>query len=245
MKLRCFSLSLILILGCFLSHAQGLKEDILQTQKQELADLHEEEFGDIRDLISGREHQAIYHFTLGHPFWQQKAWFLGDLKTDLHYYEGLTMRYDVYRDLLLYLPDSISIDYMAVNQDQVEYFSLDNTHFFHLGIGDEKEAMDELEMEKGYYQLIYKGSLLMYLKNRKELKGKSGDAQNHSEFYDRLSRYLYLDGKFYLIKKRKHLLKALPKHKNEMKAYLRKNQVNIKKLSDAGFARLFSYYDSL
>lgn len=245
MKLRCFFLSLIYLFACFFTQAQGLKEEVLQVQKQEIADMYESEFGDIRDLISGREHQAIFHFTLGHPFWQQKAWFLGDLRTDLHYYSGLTMRYDVYRDLLLYLPDSISVDYMAVNQDQVEYFSLNGTHFFHLGIGEEKAAMDELEMEKGYYQLLYKGSLLMYLKNRKELKGKSGDPRNHSEFYDRLSRYLYLDGKFYLIKKRKHLLRALPKHKTEMKAYLRKNHINLKKLSDAGYARLFSYYDSL
>lgn len=239
---------LILFLGlCFYSHleAQQLAENLLLEQKALLNGQHESEFGEIRNLISGREHQAVYHFTLGHPFWQKKSWFLGDLQTDLHFYPNLTLRYDIYRDRLLYLPDSLSLNYLAVGQEQVVYFNIGGTVFYHLGLGEEKEALLANDMKSGYYELIYGGKVSMYAKNKKELKGKTGDSKHHSEFFERRYRYLYANNAFFLIKKRKDLLRALPKFQLEMKNYLRENRLNLKRIGDPKFIQILSYYDSL
>ncbi|MEM6800948.1 MAG: hypothetical protein AAF696_06060 [Bacteroidota bacterium] len=239
---------LLLFLGlCYSSslEAQKLAENILLEQKSILNDQHEGEFGDIRNLISGREHQAVYHFTLGHPFWVKKSWFLGDLQTDLHFYPDLTLRYDIYRDRLLYLPDSLSLNYLAVGQEQVVYFMIGDTYFYHLGLGEEKAALLENNMKSGYYELIYSGKVLLYAKNKKELKGKTGDSKVHSEFFERRYRYLYVNNAFFLIKKRKDLLRALPKFQVEMKNYLRQNRINLKRIGDPQFVQILSYYDSL
>ena len=239
---------LILFLGlCFCSslEAQKLAEHLLLEQKSIMNAKHESEFGDIRNLISGREHQAVYHFTQGHPFWQQRSWFLGDLQTDLHFYPDLTLRYDIYKDRLLYLPDSLSLNYLAVGQEQVIHFTIGGTYFYHLGLGEEKEALQKNDMKSGYYELIYSGKVLMYAKNKKELKGKTGDSKVHSEFIERRYRYLYVNNAFFLIRKRKDLLRAIPKFQLEMKSYLRQNKLNLKRIGDPKFVQILSYYDSL
>lgn len=248
MKLRYPISYLNFLLICLLyfpAYSQVPGPEILTANRESLTNMHEQNFGDLKDVISGREHRAVYHFTNGHPFWKQQSWLLGNVKTNIHYYPGLTVRYDLYRDVLIYLPDSLSIDFFAINQDQVQNFTLDGTPFLNLGLGDEMMAMKTADMKPGYYEWVYQGATQLFAKNWKELKGKSGDANAHSEFYDRRNLYVYVDESFVLVKKKKHLLNALQKHKSEIRSFIRKNHLNIRNITDTQFINLLRHYDSL
>lgn len=224
---------------------QGAEEEILRKNRELLSSQHENIFGNLRDVISGREHRAVYHFTNGHPFWGQKSWILGSVQTTLHHYPNLTIRYDLYKDVLLYLPDSLSVDFLAVNPNLVSNFTLNDVVFVNLGKGEEAQAMDNIEMDPGYYEWVYKGKSNLFAKNWKELKSKSGDARVHSEFYDRRVLYIYREDTFYRIKKKKELLHALSPHRAAIKTYVRKERIPVRKITDIQFINLLRYYDSL
>jgi len=226
-------------------HGQGAEDEILKNNRELLANQHVKKFGDLRDAISGREHRAVYHYTNGHPFWGKKSWVLGNLQTTLHYYPNLTVRYDLYKDVLLYLPDSLSVEFLAVNPNLVIQFTLNDVVFVNLGQGEELEALEMAEMDQGYYEWVYEGKSNLFAKNNKELKSKSGDARAHSEFYDRRVLYIYAKNTFYRVKKKKELLLALSPHRAAIKSYLRKKRIAVRKIQDVQFINLLRYYDSL
>lgn len=241
-QLSTFFLTYLL---CFSSYSQVPGSEILSANRLKLEEVHEQNFGDTQDVISGREHRAVYHYTNGHPFWKQKSWVLGSVQTKIHNYPSLTVRYDLYKDVLLFLPDSLSIEFLAVNQDQVLSFTLEGVPFINLGMGADIAMMEPANMKPGYYEWVYNGKVNLFAKNWKELKSKTGDSSAHSEFYDRRTMYLWVDDVYHLIKRKKNLLVALGTHKNEIRSYIRKNHLNIRKLSDRQFVNLLKYYDSL
>lgn len=240
-----FSVFSLLCSICFESYSQLPGPEILSSQRESLENAHQQNFGDIQDVLSGREHRAIYHFTNGHPFWKQKSWILGSVTTNLHYYPGLTIRYDLYRDVLLFLPDSLSVEFFALNQNQVLNFTLDEVSFINLGLGEEVIEMEEANMKPGYYEWVYRGKTNLFAKNEKELKSKNGDSNAHSEFYDKRTLYINVEDHFHLIKRKKNLLNALNAHRSEMKSFIRKNHLNIRKINDLQFTKLLRHYDSL
>jgi len=226
-------------------YAQAPSPEVLKTNREILTVQHEQEFGMLQDVLSGREHRAVYHFTVGHPFWKQKSWVLGSIQTNLHNYPSLTVRYDLYLDALLYLPDSLSVDFLAVNRDQVKSFDLEGVKFINLSLLLKQETMDAADMEPGYYEWVYAGNTQLFIKHWKDLKSKTGDTNAHSEFLKKRSVYIEVEGVFHRIKRKKDILAALSTHRSQIRTYLNKSRILIKKMNNFQYQDLLSYYDSL
>ena len=123
----------------------------------------------------------------------------GDVEYNEKLYKGAMLNLDSYRgDLCVKLPGSGMV--LVLDRNLVGYFTLGDKVFVHTG--DDRSVMPE-----DYYQVLYDGKDQLLKKVEKHFFMKEGVSL---EVYEKYRYYVVKDGKYYKLKKEKHLKRLYP-----------------------------------
>lgn len=172
----------------------------------------------------------------GSPYFPSPQWIAGTLITKNHQFENVLLKYDAYQDQLLYLNKDGSQAPISLNPSYIEGFEILSKPYRYFP----KDKNLPFSGFAGFYPFK---KFNFYEKTYSKLeKGSDNPFGQHNI---KQQYYLQVDGAYFLIKNNKHLYEAFPDKMEELKTYIKKNKLSIRRLETSEFLRLLSYYDSL
>ena len=191
-------------------------------------------------FINGYEYTDRFPGTRGTPFFPSDIWYIGDLYMNGKSYTGLALRYDIFRDQLIYNHILTTGNYMVVlNKTRVDSFIIDGRQFCKLEIprgsmGEKKEA---------YYEVLSTGRASLFVKWSARLSepspGSNGEFSRFSEWY------ILNQGRFIRVYRRAGILNALEDKEKEIRNFIRENKIIVKPGNEDDIRRIVDHYNRL
>lgn len=215
---------------------QGQAELYLQVYKATQNVLEEDPL-----VQNGVYYTYPYYNAEGHPFLGQKEFEPGSIVFRGKEYEGLSLNYDLFNQLII-----LSREYEGVLQMNlldpvfVSGFQLKGKQFI-------KADFDGLS--SAFYQQISENTQLScyygWYKDRREIHD-SGNRSIFSFSEEKSRRYLLLEGKLQRYKSNKTFVKLIPdSSRAAVKEYIQENRILVMEASDLVMARLLEYCNKL
>lgn len=190
--------------------------------------------------INGYLYAETFPGTIAYPFFLSENWYMSELSMDGRQYEDLALRYDLYRDQVLYNHIHPSGSYIIVlNKELIDAFAIDGHRFKKLPDSGHISA----GMKEGYYELLAEGKASFYVKWQKRLSDPGPDSR--AEFTLIKEWYILNDGEFKRVSGKSGILKVLEDHKKEVKSFIRKNRIVLISGKEPEVKRIIDYYNSL
>lgn len=159
--------------------------------------------------------------------------------------EEILLRYNIAQDIFEILQGK---DTLTINRPfEIKNIFLNNKTFIY----DPKLRENEDRKQNGFFEVLVNGKLTLYKKSKKDLSFDSfaGNYQGGSG----TKEYYYVDkisfvgktseGPAFLIKSSKSLINNLSDHKSEVKSYIKKQNIKLKKEED--LIKLVEFYNQL
>lgn len=191
-------------------------------------------------------YNAAYEGIKGSPFifedWQDGA----VLQNDSILYKGLSLKYDAYKDELLYLNTRNNTP-MVMDKNDITSFTLAGSD-----ISSSKVFVKiPYDGKKVFMQLIYEGKKIDFLKQyvkmlrEADYQGAYNADRPYDEFVEGDSYFLRLkSGEMEKIKlNRNNIIKSFPDKQQELKSYAKKNDMKLNNEQDV--IKLIKYYKTL
>ncbi|MBW6500305.1 MAG: hypothetical protein K0B05_02830 [Bacteroidales bacterium] len=196
-------------------------------------------YQDSQILYNGRIWNRTYSNIIGNEFLFSAVWFRGDVITGNETFHDRMLRYDIVIDeLLIRRPDGVII---ALNRETTSGFTLknDNTEyrFINLGLGEERNIT-------GYACVLYEGKCNLLLKSVKEIT-PLGYRRVFDIFTQTDQLFVMKEGTVFRLKGRKGLLDFLDDKRDELRKYMRNNNLIIMPRQPESVIPVLVYYDSL
>lgn len=216
---------------------------ILDQQAEELISLSDYVFGkDIR-LVSGKIYSQPKLKAAGHPFMQSRDWKTGSVDINGKNFTGLSLNYDIFEDKLIFLdetPDG-NKKVLLLNKNQVRGFTIANHSFVTLS---PSEILNITENQ--YFEVIYSGSVSFYNRWTKDFETVATQEFPSGLFLEaKITRFFRKGNELHKINSRFDLLKLCEDHSEEVRKYLRKHRINVRKALDEELFGVAEFYDSL
>lgn len=160
-------------------------------------------------------------------------------------YAVSTIRYDLVLDQITVLIPSDDRDALiSLSPLLVDQFSIGDRRFYMpqwLPEGDIPQALSE-----GYHEQVFVGDSIAFLvKHKKELLSESRSYTIEYSYDDQSTRFVYLNGEYIRFKGNNSLLKAMKKHKKEIRKMIRDRSILVRKAALLDLVPLFELYESL
>lgn len=196
-------------------------------------------YQDSQILYNGRIWHRTYSNIIGNEFLFSAVWFRGDVISESETFRNRMLRYDIVSDeLLIRRPDGMVI---VLNRETTRGFTLnrDNTEyrFINLGLGEESNLT-------GYANVLYEGKCNLLLKSVKEIT-PLGYRKVFDIFTQTDKLFVMKEGTLFRLKGRKGLLDFLGDRKDELRKYMRNNNLIIMPRQPESVIPVLAYYDSL
>ncbi len=235
-------------MGCFLSGALSWSAGQNRTDSGDpvalLRMVVEQATGSDRLFINGTLYQDAYPRTDGHPFLGDGLWTEGSVRSGGDTYRGLLLRYDMYRDLLIYHLIREEGTYgVILNGETIDWFSMSGRRFIHI-----REPATAVEgkrtslAEPGFYEEICTGNASLYVKRIKQYDPPS-TASGRFTAVDHV--YILKGGVLQRINGRRGLLRVLNDHEKPVKQFIRDHQVILRGGRVEGYRQVVDHYNSL
>jgi len=246
---RIIWLAILNILSAFLTglYSQNPSLDnqkkIIDKRTEELIYFSEYEFGKDLRLVNGRIYSQPNMRAKGHPFFQDLHWMSGSVTVNGKTFSGLQLNYDIYKDDLIYLdelPDGAR-RIILLNKNQVTKFTIPG----HTFVKHESSSLNDVN-ESQYFEILYEGEISLFKKWTKEFESNPTQEYPNGKFLDtKTTRYFLKSNKLYKVTNKDSLLEVCEDKKEEMKEYLRKNRIHIRKVPDQKLVGFIEYYTSV
>lgn len=194
------------------------------------------------DLLNlGEIYRPEHSYAQGHPYFITDEYTLASLSVGNTSFEKLKARYNIATDQLIIKArvDSGLLVNMVTKEDWINSFSI-NGHFF---VNSGKLYPDK--DVKGYMEQVYKGKQSFFIKYRKKFIDTYNDATPEGFFsIVKTNKYLYNNGIFILVDKKRTFLK-LYDDKKSIKKFMRENKIVYSKASAIQLNLLMQFCDGL
>lgn len=182
-----------------------------------------------------------YYNAEGHPFLGQKEFETGSIVFRGKDYQGLSLNYDVFNQLLI-----LSREYQGVLQmnlldpEFVSGFQLKGKSFIRAGFNGDTPAFYQVISETGNISCYY-----VWYKERREIRD-SGNRSFFSFSEEKSRRYLLLEGQLQRYKSNKSFVKLFPdSRKAEVKDYIQENKILVMEATDQAMSQLILHCNKL
>jgi len=192
-----------------------------------ISDQAEEKYGPDMALISGEKYHYPYRAALGDPFFTPLGKKDASVQVHGEVYENLDLRFDIYNQLIVLVFNDMNEASRSIilRGELLDQFILDDRLFKKFPLEDSTER---------FGQVIYEGeiSCFYYWKKRYSVDTKVG--QNHYTFSDPIRQsFLSRDGQVIPYKGKRGFLNSFPAQERvQIKAYMKKERIRIRKASD-------------
>ena len=198
-----------------------------------------------KDIINGKEclPYSFRHETT--PFFYSKDKLNATLDVNHRLYKNIKIQYDTFLDELIYTDPSRIVNNefprIDLNKDIIDGFSLfingDSINFRHFRFPENQTK----KLEDGFYEVVYEGTTLFIIKHRSLLYNKQG----FNEYKYSPKRYAIIGDKFYKLRNKKSLILIAGDHSREIKEFLHKSKIRVRKAGKDQIVEALKYYDSL
>lgn len=194
--------------------------------------------GKTTQLYNGAEYIRPFPLAKGSPFLDS-----GDLQQGAIYFDGVfypdvPIAYDLVNQ------EVITPGYQQINirlvPEKIGYFYIGNRLF----IPTQTESVTHNKSTTGYYEVLYHQGIRVLAHYEKRLKQSSG-TESPQTFIQYTTYYLLKDNSLQSINNERTLVAALANHKEEVKHFLRTNQLNFKKAPAETIVKTVAFYTQL
>lgn len=197
------------------------------------------------DLLNGKLYQESKSRIEGHPFLIDDRFYTCNITYKGISYNNILLKYDLVNQQIIYFQeiDPKMPRFILLNLDYLDKFELlnnsDKQIFTHV-----YSDMAGVDSYIKYYQIIYDGEIKYIKGNRKRIK-KLNVNNRLDEYVEENYYYLIINNKPYRVKKRRDILELFKNNKKELRAFIRKNNLNIKVWSHDNVIRLLVFCETL
>jgi hypothetical protein len=194
------------------------------------------------DLLNlGEIYQPEHVYAKGHPYFITDDYTMAAVTVSNTTFEGIKARYNIVTDQLIIKAkvDSGLLVSMVTKNDWINSFTINNHLFVNLNKIYPGKAV------QGYCEQVYKKDNSFYIKYKKKFID-TYDNNTPEGFFSgaRINKYIYVNGVFIPVNKKKDLFK-LYSDKKSIKKYLRTNKINYSKASSDQLKMLMQFCDGL
>ena len=167
-------------------------------------------------------------------------YFSGSLTLKGKCYQNIILNYDIFNQQLLlkYEDERGALNIIEVSKAWIESFRLDKMNFEFLN----------LDNNPHYYQVLGVGRVRIFYYWRKNMKLEATIIGTSGYVFTPAIRdtYVYMDGKLKPYNNKRSLIRLFdPVHRAEIKSYLRKNKVKVKKSSDQVITGMITFIGNI
>jgi hypothetical protein len=176
----------------------------------------------------------------GNRFCGSTKWKDGTVLFNGRLHSGLKINYDVLEDELILFDETPGAEkYIQLNKELIKQFSYTDKNTTKIFV------YKELNLSKGkeIYEEVYKGEVSFYIKHKKSVKKEIGTVYM-GKLYDNNTLYLQDAQQSYSFKNKKNILHILG-DSEELKTFIRKENLRIHKNYPNDIVRLLVYHQSL
>jgi hypothetical protein len=220
---------------------QGLYGNMITACHAETPGIAAQDSIDKQILYNGRLWRNNYLNITGNQFLFSNEFLPGAVSMDGKTFNGknIRLKFNIYDDELLTETNTGTV--IQLNREMVDSFTLvfENRLYRFRNLHE-----DSLKSLSGYVQVLHDGAASLYVKYKKEIRLKSSVGENDT-FIQSFRIYLMKDGIMHRVNNKASLLKILGDRKEQMKDFLRSNQIRISAKIPDSFTPALVYYDSL
>lgn len=193
-------------------------------------------------LYNGVEYKPFPEPYEGHPFFESEYIEEGSVFYDGELYENVALQYDLLEDLLVleHYDQKGYVGMMKPHQDRIKSFRVLD-HTFVRVAGDSTNGA----LKDGFFDLLYDGSVKLLAKRKKSVVRDYEYSQLIISFPQKNNYYLVNNGRYYPLKNKGALIKALQGNKKLLNDYARKNQLDFGTNKEKSLVALAAYYDQI
>lgn len=210
--------------------------------KTEALLLYHQTFDNEFKFINGREYKPYHHPTQDNPFLNSTSG-IGSIYMDGKEYTGKQLTYDIYKDLLIVVPDYFKFSnvYVQLKKSEIDSFAIHFDKEYYQLINFKKQQCPP-GLEPGFYQRIYKSDITTLLIKHYVIRGVN-NAQTTYRY--QTDRFILLNGNSYNVSTKKKLAAIFPKHKKQIKRKIKSINYSYKKMDNAQLFQVIQFIDTL
>ena len=176
----------------------------------------------------------------GFPFFASDTLLEGNIYYDGTLYDSVFFRYDLVGDKVV-LNDYLTNLPIELFFERIKYFSLNHHEFFSIPT----TIAAKLHTSRHFYDKLYAGNISLWALREKKLQ-KNINTDDQSEILKEYNQYyLQKDSAFYLVDNETSLLMALQNKKENLKKFIRQNNIKFKKELEGSLVKVVQYYDQI
>lgn len=184
-------------------------------------------------LYEGTFYDLKNKSNIGHQFYEESYWTQGQITFRNQVYADVYMLYDLVEDILVIRNPNLiygGTEFLKINQEHITSFNFHKSKF---------KRYDETSPPAGtgFYEVIHDNKLGMVVKRKKVETLKSLQFDYHSE--DRY--YLVYKEDYILFKSKRNFFQVLPTSKKDIKSYIKKNRLRIKRGNKSDLRQLLQF----
>lgn len=192
-------------------------------------------------LYNGREYNFYFGFE-GLAYFQARAFDeKGSIVFDGVKFDQVPLLLDLFKQkLVTMLPNHVAK--LELSSEKISSFTLYDHHFINTQF---TVANNKNVLISGFIDQLYIGKCKILVKREKKVHETSNMQGLKKFFVDKSSYFLEKQGKVYQFASEKSLLVLLADKKNEMKRYLKENNIKFKNDPERTMVMIVAYYDKL
>jgi hypothetical protein len=191
-------------------------------------------------LLNGIQYKEYnpHSDDIGNPFFVSDDWVEGSVFYDGQRYDQVAILYDLVREKVV-IEHPYSGTKLELITEKIGYFSLPDHWFVRLNADTIKDS----PITTGFYDLLYNGPTRFYAKRQKIQRDHIVGRDILVEFSVNDRLYLYKNGVYYPVKGKASVFSVLADRKTDIRKFLRKNKINIRRNPEKAISRVVSFYD--
>ncbi|MDR3716911.1 MAG: hypothetical protein P4L51_29225 [Puia sp.] len=232
---------LLLFLSFFhRSQSQPIEKDSLITRagySNALQFYHEYLTPETRLYRGGQYADYVYLLNEGHPFFLENHLQKGSLFYDSVFYGDIDLQYDLVKGLVV-IKDPWKIYKIFLINQQLYWFKIGSHLFVNL-----LDTLNKSSPGGGFYEQLYQGRITLYKKETKEIKEDPSDGQMKRLIIYSVSYYVKKGATYYSVSNQGLLAHAFKDRSGEMKKFIRKNRLSMRKDRENTLIKVSAWYD--
>lgn len=209
---------------------------------KELQAFAEAQYGISDVLINGPLYFHAQYEADGHPYFRTQAYKPGIIYTEGKKFEEVRVNYNVEQDQMIFSFSKFEKPLKIIlNEHFADSVRIGNHVFV------KAAYLPVPEMFKGYYELIYRGDLVYFIKYRKDFMHLMRRDEDDQGYYTKLNaqRYLYKDGKLEKVNRRRSFITRFDNHRMDIRRFLWQNRIGYNKASSEELQQLIRFCEQL
>ncbi len=222
--------------------ADSIKQQYPQDALRDAVTYYKSVIDESTALYNGVEYNYRNPDIKGTPFFNENELSSGSIMYDGQLYSGIKMKYDIYKDILItdYYDSHYFFHQLQLIKQKIESFTFQGHNFVHI----RPDLLNE-GIPSGFYDILYDGGVRVMARYTKVVNKNSGGGSQLFIFARKDFYFLEKNGRMFRIKNKRGILNVLEDKNREIKAFVRKNKIKLKKHPAERLTSIAAYYDKL